>query len=399
MSVNSIYYNLDILLVRLRFLIFKHLGFLMPNKPKLNFYHKTLIEKSTEISNGQTLENNTFDLLGTKVEGKYFWKVIPREFEYCRTSEELGAKTIALVEIFTKDNFKFAELCMPEGYGVAYMRLLQPTNFMNSYYNVDYDDEALNLAAIPQSLIAARSVNKVEVYCRPFLREKSRILDIGCGFGDQLTHFRDQGHVTKGIEPGKERALFGISNYGLDIINTQLESIEINNIDLGEKYDLIYLNQVFEHLYNPVGLLRYLLSHLKDDGRVFIAIPNFNFEGILVKLLTPIHTHTFTSTGLVSIASSLGLKLEKNYSDELYNIMIFKRGNILVNPSGGHEIMRQVIKTFGLNSDLQIGDRVSASSNTLSLWTATLKSTSPSNSKRLPVKIRTDYEEPKLLFK
>ena len=399
MPAKSINYNFDIFLVRLRFLIFKHLGFLMPNKPKLNFYHKTDIEKSSERSNEQTKGNNTFDMLGSKVEGKYFWKQIPKEFEYCRTSEELGAKTIPLVEIFTKDNFKFVELCMPEGYGVVYMRLLQPLSFMNSYYNVDYDDEALNLSATPQSLITARSVNKVEAYCRPFLRKKSRVLDIGCGFGDQLTHFRDQGHITKGIEPGKKRALFGINNYGLDILNEQLESIEINNIDLGEKYDLIYLNQVFEHLYNPVSLLRYLLSHLKDDGRVFIAIPNFNFEGILVKMLTPIHTHSFTSTGLVSIASSLGLRLEKNYSDELYNIMIFKRGDILVNPTGGSEITRQLIKTFGLNSDLQMGDQVLVSSNTLGLWNANLKSTSLSNSQKLPVKIRTDYEEPQLLFK
>ena len=399
MPVKSTNYNFDVLLVQLRFLIFKHLGFLMPNKPKLNFYHKTEIEKSAESSSEQTKENNTFDLLGSKVEGKYFWKQIPKEFEYCRTSEELGAKTIPLVEIFTKDNFKFVELCMPEGYGVLYMRLLQPTSFMNSYYNVDYDDEALSLSATPQSLITERSVNKVEVYCRSFLKEKSRILDIGCGFGDQLTHFRDQGHITKGIEPGKERALFGINNYGLDILNLQLESIEFNNIDLGEKYDLIYLNQVFEHLYNPVGLLKYLLTHLKDDGRVFIAVPNFNFEGILVKMLTPIHTHSFTSTGLVSLASSLGLRLEKNYSDELYNIMLFKRGDVVVNPSGGIEIMRQLIKTFGLNSDLKIGDRVLTSSNTLGLWTATLKSTSPSNFQKLPVKIRTDYEKPQLLFK
>lgn len=399
MPVKSTNYNFVVLLVQLRFLIFKHLGFLMPNKPKLNFYHKTEIEKSAESSSEQTKENNTFDLLGSKVEGKYFWKQIPKEFEYCRTSEELGAKTIPLVEIFTKDNFKFVELCMPEGYGVLYMRLLQPTSFMNSYYNVDYDDEALSLSATPQSLITERSVNKVEVYCRSFLKEKSRILDIGCGFGDQLTHFRDQGHITKGIEPGKERALFGINNYGLDILNLQLESIEFNNIDLGEKYDLIYLNQVFEHLYNPVGLLKYLLTHLKDDGRVFIAVPNFNFEGILVKMLTPIHTHSFTSTGLVSLASSLGLRLEKNYSDELYNIMLFKRGDVVVNPSGGIEIMRQLIKTFGLNSDLKIGDRVLTSSNTLGLWTATLKSTSPSNFQKLPVKIRTDYEKPQLLFK
>jgi SAM-dependent methyltransferase len=390
MPVNFTNNNFDIFLVRLRFLIFKHLGYFIPNKPKLNFYNRSVIEKSGEHSNETIKENNSFNLLGCNVEGKYFWKQIPREFEYCRTSEELGAKTITLVEIFTKDNFKFVELCMPEGYGVVYMRLLQPISFMNSYYNVDYDDEALNLSATPQSLITARSVNKVEIYCRPFLREKSRILDIGCGFGDQLIHFRDKGHITKGIEPGKERALFGINNYGLDILNEQLESIQMNNLDLGEKYDLIYLNQVFEHLYNPVSLLRYLLSHLKDDGRVFIAIPNFNFEGILVKMLTPIHTHSYTSTGLVSVASSLGLKIEKNYSDELYNIMIFKRGDILVNPSGGSEITRQLIKTFGLNSDLQMGDKVLVSSNTLGLWTATLKCTTPSNSQEILVKNRTD---------
>jgi 2-polyprenyl-3-methyl-5-hydroxy-6-metoxy-1,4-benzoquinol methylase len=371
----------------------------MPNKAKLNFFQKTIVRRAEEPLERFHADNNTFNLEETSITGKYFWKEIPREFEYCNTSEELGVKVETLVQFFSKDGFKFAELCMPQGFGVLYMRLLQSKDFMNNYYNSDYDDEALTLSNTPTKLMMERSVNKVEIYCRPFLKNQSKVLDIGCGFGDQLAHFRDKGHITKGIEPGKERALFGINNYGLDILNEQLEALESKKVSLGEKFDLIYLNQVFEHLYNPVSLLKFLKSHLADDGIIFIAVPNFNFEGILVKMLSTIHTHSFTSTGLVSLASTLGLKLEKNFSDEFYNIMIFKKGNIIFSPSGSDEIKSKLFETFALSEKLKSGDKIITSTNTLGLWEATFKFTSERSTLDLPIKIKTDFLYPQLLFK
>jgi 2-polyprenyl-3-methyl-5-hydroxy-6-metoxy-1,4-benzoquinol methylase len=389
-----------ILLVKYRFLAFKYRRRFL-NRGASKFFHLTRITRGLSNKQQQISDINSFDLKlkNLNVSGKYFWKNVPRDYEECETSIELGVNEIPLIQLFTKDGDKFVEVCMPQGYGIIYMKLLQPKYFLDNYYQSDFDGIALEKALSPEIILSERNVNKVEIYCRNFIKEKSRVLDIGCGFGDQLNFFKGMGHITKGIEPGKQRANFAIKNFQLDILNVPLESIESNSVDLGEKYDLIYLNQVLEHLKNPVKLLRCLRQHLTDEGILFIAVPNFNFEGFLVKTFTPVHTHSFTSVGLVSMSLNLGYELKKNYSDDLYNIMIFSKGEKYSQPSGDAEIRSELAYDFGLSECLKENDILEISSNTLGLWSCGMTSRGSSSLNQLPVKINTDFIEPQLLFK
>lgn len=43
-----------------------------------------------------------------------------------------------------------------------------------------------------------------------------------------------------------------------------------------EKFDYIFLNHVFEHLDNPVGVLKDLVSRLNKGGKIIIEIPHGN---------------------------------------------------------------------------------------------------------------------------
>ena len=79
--------------------------------------------------------------------------------------------------------------------------------------------------------------------------------------------------------------------------------------------------------------------------------------------------------------------------------MIFKKGNINFSPSGSDEIKSKLFETFALSEKLKSGDKIITSTNTLGLWEATFKFTSERSTLDLPIKIKTDFLYPQLLFK
>ncbi|MFN8255477.1 MAG: methyltransferase domain-containing protein [Bacteroidales bacterium] len=76
--------------------------------------------------------------------------------------------------------------------------------------------------------------------------------------------------------------------------------------DLGEKYDLVHIGDVIEHVNNPVALLNFAKRHLKPGGKIIVRTPNpYNFNYIHIQkkhgtvvdnmehimYICPIHAH------------------------------------------------------------------------------------------------------------
>lgn len=47
-----------------------------------------------------------------------------------------------------------------------------------------------------------------------------------------------------------------------------------SDLDLGERFDRIFIGDVIEHVNDPVLLLQFAKRHLKPDGRILITTPN-----------------------------------------------------------------------------------------------------------------------------
>lgn len=47
-----------------------------------------------------------------------------------------------------------------------------------------------------------------------------------------------------------------------------------SNVDLGERFDRIFIGDVIEHVNDPVALLRFASRHLRDDGAMLVTTPN-----------------------------------------------------------------------------------------------------------------------------
>lgn len=91
--------------------------------------------------------------------------------------------------------------------------------------------------------------------------DHGRILDVGCGGGFFLDIAKENKWKTFGIEPCRNDRL--IAEKKGHIFNLE-----------DERFDVITLWDVFEHIVDPNSYLKMLNSWLKDDGMVFIQTPN-----------------------------------------------------------------------------------------------------------------------------
>jgi SAM-dependent methyltransferase len=95
---------------------------------------------------------------------------------------------------------------------------------------------------------------------------QASVLDIGCSNGEYLSHF---GKGSTGVTINPEEAKEG-TNRGLDMI---VGNIEDKSFVLDKKYDVVYANNLLEHLYSPHQFLVTIKKYLNEDGRIIIGVP------------------------------------------------------------------------------------------------------------------------------
>lgn len=47
-----------------------------------------------------------------------------------------------------------------------------------------------------------------------------------------------------------------------------------SDVDLGDRFDRVFIGDVIEHVNDPVALLRFAARHLRADGRILVTTPN-----------------------------------------------------------------------------------------------------------------------------
>ncbi|MBL8473232.1 MAG: methyltransferase domain-containing protein [Rhodocyclaceae bacterium] len=87
--------------------------------------------------------------------------------------------------------------------------------------------------------------------------------------------------------------------------------------DLGERFDVVFIGDVLEHVNNPVGLLAFAGRHLAPGGRVLVSTPNpfsrkffrrFQREGVVVVNLD--HVAWISPTMALELGRRAGLNLD-----------------------------------------------------------------------------------------
>lgn len=100
-------------------------------------------------------------------------------------------------------------------------------------------------------------------------KEKMNLLDLGCGPGYFLNHLHEENVQYKGLELAKFLVEI-CRKRGLNVTDTMLED------EPDQKYNVITLFDVLEHLKNPIGLYKTLNTKLEKGGYVLAYTPNIH---------------------------------------------------------------------------------------------------------------------------
>lgn len=157
----------------------------------------------------------------------------------------------------------------------------------------------------------------------PLFQKRHRpatVVELGCGWGNWLLMARAFGYAAEGIEIDDRRREFVVAQ-GIPCYRTCEELPD-------ESADFVYAQQVFEHLRDPLQVLRSLTRSLRPGGYVHIAVPNARWvkrnlkkaqfvgpKGIR-RSLNPIapleHVNAFAGESLKRIGEACGLSVYKD---------------------------------------------------------------------------------------
>ncbi|WP_162428094.1 class I SAM-dependent methyltransferase [Pontibacter pudoricolor] len=107
---------------------------------------------------------------------------------------------------------------------------------------------------------------KVELINR-YAPAKGSLLDYGCGTGVFLTACKKDGWKVQGVEPN-EKARELAAESARTTIATDLSDVT------DEKFNVITLWHVLEHIHTLNETISQLISHLTEDGVLIVAVPN-----------------------------------------------------------------------------------------------------------------------------
>ena len=151
---------------------------------------------------------------------------------------------------------------------------------------------------------------RVSRWCRLYPKPGAA-LEVGCGDGVMLHALRSRGWEVCGTERTEAMAATARDRYGIRMY------VDPEGPQAGhDRFDLIILFQVLEHLSDPVAALKRAAALLDDGGRIVVGVPNraswqaaFG-RGAWFHLDVPRHLVHFTPTALAATAAQAGLRVE-----------------------------------------------------------------------------------------
>ena len=141
-------------------------------------------------------------------------------------------------------------------------------------------------------------------YVKKFLKNK-KVLEIGSGVGQTIYWLDQLGFEVLGIEPDPRN----VSAINEKLNNSKVIQSNAEDFQNNDKYGLIWVSHVLEHLVFPVEFLQQMKENLDDDGILFIEVPNCEYPPELKLSIMNPHVWHFRKNSLLNVCENAGFEI------------------------------------------------------------------------------------------
>jgi SAM-dependent methyltransferase len=149
-------------------------------------------------------------------------------------------------------------------------------------------------------------------------KPSGEFFEIGCGMGYFLDYARRNGYTVSGIEYAELGVQTCQTKFGLNVQRGSFEELALQP----DRYDVMFMGDVLEHLIQPLEMLRKAHSMLKPSGVLAAEVPSM-FNSITGRLavagmrvlrtkkkmaMPPYHVNEFTPKTLRSMIERAGFR-------------------------------------------------------------------------------------------
>ncbi|TVZ52650.1 class I SAM-dependent methyltransferase [Dokdonia sp. Hel_I_53] len=179
-------------------------------------------------------------------------------------------------------------------------------NYYESEDYISHTDSKRSLFDIAYQSVKKISLIQKHKLLRSFHDEKGSVLDIGAGTGDFINYLSKKNWKVSGVEPNPKARLLA-QKKGLQL--------QENLKDINSSFECITMWHVLEHVYDLENHIKWLKSHLKKNGTLFVAVPNFEaydasyYNSYWAAFDVPRHLYHFSQKSVVKIFDKVGLEV------------------------------------------------------------------------------------------
>lgn len=204
------------------------------------------------------------------------------------------------------------------------------TKYYDSNNYISHTDESNSLLEKVYQRVKKITLSQKVKLINNYSQEQKTILDIGCGTGEFLSTAKTDNWNTIGVELSTQAREIAIKKY-LTIYKS-LESIT------NQKFNIITLWHVLEHLPNLDKQINLIENLLEENGTLIIAVPNYKshdaqyYKQYWAAYDTPRHLWHFSKTSITKIFKEHNLSVKKilpMYLDSYYVSLLsekYKKG-------------------------------------------------------------------------